>query len=75
MGLSTDDRIMHWNFGEGRITAVPHSIDDVPWEWAHDWDSVIQVEFIFGSLPVREWVVAQDCDLLHATTKFVATNS
>ena len=35
--FAVGDRVGHWNWGDGVVTAVNPVQDEVPDEWKHDW--------------------------------------
>ncbi len=61
--IKVGDRVAHWNLGEAVVIEVPGSIDDVPWEWAHDWEAVVRVRGT-GFAGGGRWVLAVDLDII-----------
>lgn len=59
--FAVGDRVGHWNWGDGVVTAVNPVQDEVPDEWKHDWQNVISVAF-FHLNGARVWVLADDID-------------
>lgn len=64
MTLQDGDRVLHWAHGEGTVLRAEPEFDEVPWEWRHDWDSVVLAAFIWKGRVNHVWVVREDLDLL-----------
>ena len=62
------DTVDHWNYGKGVVVSVPHTQGEAPFEWQHDWESVVMVQFPkfdprSGRSCVEAWVLETDLDI------------
>ena len=59
-------QVKHWNYGEGVVIREVYCKEDTPLEWQHDWESVVLVEFVCGTVPNQysEWVLREDLNVI-----------
>ena len=40
-----NQRVAHWNWGEGEVLVANPAQGEVPKAWQHDWQSVVMAQF------------------------------